>query len=493
MKLAWQCLFSPRLYKIYREGPGDLLYQPQGPEKWGDKVITTANTIMNIGLYTSPFICLYIYKRGFFTFDETKALCCFFGGIGCLLALSFIMRAYGRSTNPKYIRFLTALKQPMTDKKAYLKEIRKYDFEYQAWPVTFKMPAKKRSAWMEMNPFNTTANSDLPAYQRVVIQMLAYVATHTFALRLIYPGTLSLLQLMLWGPLFQGRTLLVEGSDGQRTKLQTADGNIIDTMFVDQRPHSSKGHTLIVCCEGNSGFYEIGIMSTPVKAGFSAIGWNHPGFAESTGLPYPAQEHNAIDAVIQYAIQELGFEPEQIVMFGWSIGGYTATWAACNYPVKGLILDATFDDLLPLAENQMPSSWSLLVKEVVRSYVNLNIADMITSYDGPVRLVRRTEDEIICLRQGVISSNRGNFLLMKLIEHRHPTAVANLLDKVCLVKLVAMYDAQRLTLDRANNDQHKMLLPLIARYTRDLKATHCSPLPDDHFSDTMDKFEGYRR
>lgn len=62
----------------------------------------------------------------------------------------------------------------------------------------------------------------------------------------------------------------------------SADRNEIDTMFVDNRLDSSKGNTLVICCEGNAGFYEIGIMTIPIKAGYSALGWNHPGFAGST-------------------------------------------------------------------------------------------------------------------------------------------------------------------------------------------------------------------
>ncbi len=41
---------------------------------------------------------------------------------------------------------------------------------------------------------------------------------------------------------------------------------------------------------------------------------------------------------MQYAIHRLGFKPEQIVVMGWSIGGYAATWLAMNYPdIKGLV------------------------------------------------------------------------------------------------------------------------------------------------------------
>ena len=38
----------------------------------------------------------------------------------------------------------------------------------------------------------------------------------------------------------------------------------------------------MICCEGNAGFYEVGIIGAPMKMGYSVLGWNHPGFGEST-------------------------------------------------------------------------------------------------------------------------------------------------------------------------------------------------------------------
>ena len=35
---------------------------------------------------------------------------------------------------------------------------------------------------------------------------------------------------------------------------------------------------------------------------------------------------------MQYAIHQLGFQPDCIILFAWSIGGYAASWAAVNYP-----------------------------------------------------------------------------------------------------------------------------------------------------------------
>ncbi|XP_021185787.2 phosphatidylserine lipase ABHD16A isoform X2 [Helicoverpa armigera] len=494
MKLVWQCMFSPRLYKVYRDGAKDTMYQPVRLEKWGDKVVSTANTLLNISLYTSPFICMYIYKRGFFTIDEMKSLGRLVSGLTCLLAFSLFLRGCGRSSSTKYVQFVNALTSPMTDRKAYLNELRKYDFEASAWPTTYSVATRERSSWMDRLPFKMCANPDLPIYKRLPIQLLAFIATHTFGLRLIYPGSLSVVHTLLWGALFQGRTILVEDHDGQRAKIGTADGNAIDTMFVDNRANSPRGRILVICCEGNSGFYEMGIVNTPIRAGFSALGWNHPGFAGSTGLPFPSQEQNAIDAVMQYAINELRFRPDQIVLFGWSIGGYTATWAAVNYPVAALILDATFDDLLPLAENQMPSSWSLLVKEVVRSYVNLNISEMMSKYVGPFKLIRRTEDEIISLRQGLLATNRGNHLVLKLISQRHPNVVENPVAKVALFRLLCMADLQRSAIDMTRiEDYERPLLPLISKYLHDYKSSHCTPLPETDFITIMERLTVLRQ
>jgi hypothetical protein len=41
---------------------------------------------------------------------------------------------------------------------------------------------------------------------------------------------------------------------------------------------------------------------------------------------------------MQFAINKLNFQPENILLFAWSIGGYALSWASMNYPdVKGAV------------------------------------------------------------------------------------------------------------------------------------------------------------
>jgi dienelactone hydrolase len=56
------------------------------------------------------------------------------------------------------------------------------------------------------------------------------------------------------------------------------------------------------------------------------------------GVPYPLNELNAAEAVFEYATKELGFKDEDIVLYGWSIGGYPAAYLASQHPnIKGVV------------------------------------------------------------------------------------------------------------------------------------------------------------
>ena len=60
------------------------------------------------------------------------------------------------------------------------------------------------------------------------------------------------------------------------------------------------------------------------------------------------------------------------------------------------ILDATFDDIMALAVLRMPSVLEPLVRKTIRDYINLNNYQQLSKYPGPILLIRRTDDEVIC-------------------------------------------------------------------------------------------------
>ena len=128
----------------------------------------------------------------------------------------------------------------------------------------------------------------------------------------------------------------------------------------------------------------LGSCKTNGQGGMSVIGWNHPGFGASSGSPDPRSEAEAIDAVLEFAQERLGYAIGEItlrapqpnapaafllpppdecagaVSDGWSIGGYPTCWAAMNHPaLRGILLDAPFDDLTLLVTRHVTWSWHL--------------------------------------------------------------------------------------------------------------------------------------
>lgn len=122
-----------------------------------------------------------------------------------------------------------------------------------------------------------------------------------------------------------------------------------------------------------------------------------------------------------YAITKLHFPVHNIVIFAWSIGGYSACWTSVHYPkIRGIILDAIFDDVLPLAQRRMPSSLSKFVEKTIRYYLDLNNIQLLKLYNGPFYLIRRTHDEIMNVILGKFQSNRANDILLEILPYRYP-------------------------------------------------------------------------
>jgi len=514
---------GPSLYRIFAvdaRGKRNMgrVYEANGIEWIGESFIRTVSYAMNVVYYCSPLIAYFAYKRGTFSsYDDLMYYSKFCIVVSIGLASAYVLRGFGRMGNADYKVFYDLLKTAKgdTNKRSALQL---YDFDFRSWPVDFK--------WNDSiikSEVNKTAllhdgddrGSILSKVINIPVRVMDYCIAHGVARPMVYPGSVKLLQAAMNIALQQGRHMLIE-KDGLRSKLLTADGNEIDTMFLDKRSDQPEdnGNTLVICCEGNAAFYEAGCLTTPMKAGFSVLGWNHPGFLGSSGQPFPESEQNAIDVVMRYAVTRLGFDVKNIIVFAWSIGGYTASYAAMMYPqIKGLILDATFDNINALATARMPTFLHSIVKRVIKNYMNLDVARNVMHFPGPVQFIRRTREEIITTIPQVPSTNRGNYLLIKLLLHRYPNILTQESVEV-LSNYLGMYDqpsrdgvmasmdvnledcAARMRMatggvppayptnigqDWSQDIKSKMTLFLAYKYMKHFDSTHCMPLPANFF------------
>uniref|UniRef100_A0A8C2XHA5 Abhydrolase domain containing 16A, phospholipase n=1 Tax=Cyclopterus lumpus TaxID=8103 RepID=A0A8C2XHA5_CYCLU len=523
-----RCILGPHLQRIHRspdqsrpEGRAGrrvgthVIYQPRSLEKHTDSIIGWASALWSLSYYSSPLLLCYLYRKGYICSSKLVPVSQYLGTVlVCLLGVA-CLRGWGRWKNSEYLQFLSILEETKKNHTpTNKKNLRCYDFDFSFWPSDF--------SWTEVsNPyvFALLFYLFVQCCESVLVSIFflsSFLIAHSFGRRMLYPGSVGLLQKAMRPMLLQGQARLIEEFDGQRNKLVACDGNEIDTMFVDRRRDGGQtGQTLVICCEGNAGFYEVGCMNTPLEGGYSVLGWNHPGFGGSTGVPFPQNEANAMDVVIQFAMHKLGFQLTEIVVYAWSIGGFTASWAVMSYPeIQSLVLDASFDDLLPLALKVMPDSWRPLVQHTVRQYMNLNNAKQLLKYQGPVLLIRRTRDEIITTTGPEdVMSNRGNDLLLKLLQFRYPKIMtdegvravrqwlgcSNPLEEASVysgyevdddwcVSVLQSYQADRDVLfpwsvgeDMTLEGRRQLALFLARKYMRNFETTHCTPLPASEF------------
>ncbi|XP_023726366.1 phosphatidylserine lipase ABHD16A-like, partial [Cryptotermes secundus] len=176
------------------------------------------------------------------------------------------------------------------------------------------------------------------------------------------------------------------------------------------------------------------------------------------------------------------------------------------------ILDATFDDIVALAILRMPSLLEPIVRKTIRDYINLNNYQQLSKYPGPILLIRRTDDEVICTEEMKLSSNRGNNLLRKLLKYRYPKIFDDEGINLLHVWLAADVNQQTIMWSQHDIDEDlcvstlvsyisehsssypclvgegfspelkaQMVLFLAHKYMIDFRSTHCTPLPSNMF------------
>lgn len=87
--------------------------------------------------------------------------------------------------------------------------------------------------------------------------------------------------------------------------------------------------------------------------GYPVFAYDYRGYGTSDGSPSEANAYEDAEAAYQYLTQTLKIAPRNLLVYGQSLGGGSATELARRHPVGGLILESTFTSafrvVLPIA------------------------------------------------------------------------------------------------------------------------------------------------
>lgn len=154
---------------------------------------------------------------------------------------------------------------------------------------------------------------------------------------------------------------------------------------------------IVLFFHGNAGNISHRLESIALfhRLGLSVFIVDYRGYGQSEGSPSENGTYLDAAAAWRYLVEERGVDPEQIIIFGRSLGGAVATWLAHNHPPKALIIESTFTSVPDMGARQYPF---LPVRLLAR--IHYNSLERIPQINVPILIVHSPDDEIIPYSHG---------------------------------------------------------------------------------------------
>jgi len=183
------------------------------------------------------------------------------------------------------------------------------------------------------------------------------------------------------------------GLDYDDVRVETDDGVIIHGWFL---PAAGARFTVLFL-HGNAGNISHRLDSLRLfhRLGLNILIMDYRGYGRSQGRPSEQGTYQDAEAAWRYLVRTRGIPPEQILVFGRSLGGGVATWLALEHPVGGLIIESTPTSVPDMGTEVYPF---LPVRLLAR--LHYNTLRRIPDVNVPVLVIHSSDDEIVPARHG---------------------------------------------------------------------------------------------
>ncbi len=192
-------------------------------------------------------------------------------------------------------------------------------------------------------------------------------------------------------------------------RIPTVDGVSLHAWLVP----AGEGRPIVVFCHGNAGSIadRLDTIRTLRKLDLHLLIFDYRGYGESTGRPSEAGTYRDAQAVWRYLVEERGFAPGEIILFGRSLGAAIAARLARDARPAALILESPFTSLPDIAAHHF---WYLPVRSLVR--FRYSTVDAVEAVEAPTLVIHSADDEVVPIEHGrkVFDHARGpkRFLLI---------------------------------------------------------------------------------
>lgn len=139
------------------------------------------------------------------------------------------------------------------------------------------------------------------------------------------------------------RTPADVGLDYEALSLATADGETIAAWYVP----GEADHATVLYSHGNAGNlgHRLGVVEDLHAMGLSVLIYDYHGFGDSTGDPGESETYADAMACWTWLTEERGVPPEEVVIWGRSLGGGVAVWLATQVEPGALVVESSFTSI----------------------------------------------------------------------------------------------------------------------------------------------------
>lgn len=173
--------------------------------------------------------------------------------------------------------------------------------------------------------------------------------------------------------------------------LTQADGGKVHGWFF-QLPGA---HHTILISHGNGGniSLKLPLIEALLKMGASVLVFDYSGYGKSTGLPDLKYICANASSAYDYLTKEKNIKPEQIVLYGESLGGAVSAELASRCNVSGIIIQSGFTALPVIAREKFPAL--MIYPDWLFPQPILNTGNTLSKRKLPLLILHGTDDQVV--------------------------------------------------------------------------------------------------
>ena len=133
---------------------------------------------------------------------------------------------------------------------------------------------------------------------------------------------------------------------------ETLDGVKISSWYIP----SNKSKQVLLFCHGNAGNISHRIDSIKIfhHLGLNTFIFDYRGYGKSKGKTTEEGTYLDVEGAWDYLVNEMDVKPEEIILFGRSLGGSIASWLAQKKKPKALIIESCFTSIPDIGAELYP-------------------------------------------------------------------------------------------------------------------------------------------